>query len=391
MSVYVCIFLGNIQSDPRPAALSSSEAATPNTSGPTTLAVQAADNRPPEKPNGADGSPKGPSTSTLEPTLSAHARLVSTFALAATPPAKKLPGEPTVRAAPAPVEDSDSTSAKVSEDTADEDEDEAAEPEEDTPENLIPRYVQMRTQLYYIHPSLSPAASIKKGKSKSTSKVDRMPGGLSPDTVRRVKKLQDSLIAIERDPLFDLRTADAYWMESRLKMDVEVSAAKRARSKPRLPACNAPLKPKPRLQNPARPGRLSDNVAEDVLKGAEEATLALSIVVEDDDDDTLVGGLFEVPPTEEATVEGVNVAVRDFEESTSSTTATFGGKAGKSKGRAGVGAAAIRKVMEEVCKSRFAPHPLSITSADKAATTVTTVQRRASNPYQALPSRIAAS
>jgi len=217
----------------------------------------------------------------------------------------------------------------VSEDSSEEEEDEEEEEEEEsdkelTPENLVPTYLALQTKLYSIHPNCaSTIVGGKKakggGKKPTKSAPQPPPKSLSDKSKAKVKRLQQKLAALERDPLFDSYIADTAWRDERAKLDEEAWVNKK--SKP-------PPPPRPVVKNEPKPSPPPPP-----------------------EDEGLIGSLFNGPPTEEQGEKGENILIWDFEEApASTTTSTFVKKAGK--GKAGVGAAAMRKMVEEICKSR---------------------------------------
>lgn len=203
-----------------------------------------------------------------------------------------------------------------------EDEDDGAEDEELTPENLVPTYLALQTKLYSIHPncaSLIVGGKKAKGGGKKPTKLPPQPPpkSLLDKSKATVKRLQQKLEELERDPLFDAHIAYTAWRDERINLDDEAWVNRKKESLP----------PRP--------------VAKSLAKVAPPPS----------EDDSLMGSLFDGPPTEEQGEAGENIFIRDFEEAPASTvTSGFAKKTGK--GKAGVGAAAMKKLVEEICKNR---------------------------------------
>lgn len=208
--------------------------------------------------------------------------------------------------------------------------------EEMTPETMIPKYLQIQTRLYKIHPSVASTITggkKAKGGGRKPTKVQPSPppAHLSDGDKRKVKTLHQRLVEFERDPLFDSYVADTAWRDERAKLEEEGWANKQPRKRSRRPKSEGP------------PQAASNG-------GSNNA--AIPTPAADDEDEGLMGGLFDGPPTEEADASGENIVIRDFEDAPVSTIASkFVKKAGQ--GKAGVGAAALRKLVQEICKSRY--------------------------------------
>ncbi|CCX31615.1 P-loop containing nucleoside triphosphate hydrolase protein [Pyronema domesticum] len=206
-----------------------------------------------------------------------------------------------------------------------EDEESGEEEESDkelTPENLVPMYLALQTKLFKIHPNCASTIvggkKIKGGGKKPTkSPPQPPPKSLSDKDRSTAKRLQMKLAELERDPLFDSYIADTAWRDERQKLhDLNLEIKKASGTAP------AP-KPSPRPPPKSKPA----------------------------EDEGMMGMLFDGPPTEESGDAGENIVIRDFEEApASTTTSAFPKKV--TKGKAGVGAPAMRKLMEEICKSR---------------------------------------
>lgn len=143
------------------------------------------------------------------------------------------------------------------------------------------------------------------------------PANLPEAQKKKVKVLHQRLRQFESDPLFDQYEADTAWRDARGKLEEEGFASK---PKKRTPAKTTPPPPE--------------------AKKAEDS----------DDEGGLMGGLFEGPATEEEVAPGEVLTIRDFEEAPATTT-SFAKKAGQ--GKAGVGAATLRKLVQDICKSRL--------------------------------------
>jgi len=205
--------------------------------------------------------------------------------------------------------------------------DEGSEIESDcedlTPENLEPTYVALQTRLYKIHPNCaSTIVGGKKakggGKKPTKSPPQPPPKSLSDKDRATVKRLQQKLAEVERDPLFDSYAADTAWRDERTKLDEEAYAIKKAKPKP-PPATSRIAEPKLQPLSPT------------------------------DDDNSM--GLLDGPPTEEQETASASVKIRDFEAAPASTASSWVTNK-VAKGKAGVGAAAMRKLVQEICKSR---------------------------------------
>jgi ATP-dependent RNA helicase DHX29 len=202
-----------------------------------------------------------------------------------------------------------------------------SEDEELTPENLVPTYLALQTKLYNIHPNCASVIvggkKAKGGGKKPTKSPPQPPPKTLSDAERsKVKQLQQKLADLERDPLFDSYIADTAWRDERAKLDEESWANKKSKAPQPAPK-KASAKEQPPPPPPPAP--------------AEE-------------DVGIMGMLFDGPPTEEQAAAGEKVTIRDFEEASASTTTSWMSKAGK--GKAGVSAAAMRKLVQEICKSR---------------------------------------
>lgn len=218
------------------------------------------------------------------------------------------------------------------------------------PENLIPQFISVQTLLYYLHPaSTAPATGNKGGKGRKNTKYL---AGLSAEKMKELKKLQDRLEILSRDPLFDLREAEYVWANERLRLEKEEWSKKQPEGKWAEKNPKRPSTPKtlPLLTPESDDEESSDGGIS--LSPSPEPVSAF-LTEEYDSDLGLIGGLFEPPPTEETTVgqpEQEKVNIRDFEE-VFSTGGNFGKN--KPKGKAGVGSGVVRGVLEEVCRSRY--------------------------------------
>ncbi|KAL7274738.1 hypothetical protein RUND412_002346 [Rhizina undulata] len=217
--------------------------------------------------------------------------------------------------------------ALESKDISDEGETWEEENDEINPEQLTPQYIKLQTQLYKLHPLSASRGPGKKSKGKKNIGKPSVPA-LSPERAKELKKIQDKLDALERDPLFDKDEAVLEWGLERTRLEEESRAAKQLHS---------PANPAPR-QAP--------------LKAERKTPIASAPLPKEEDDIGLIGGLFEPPPTEEATIgtaEGEKVTIRDFELAEGGADKFAKGKL---KGKAGVAAPAMKKLLEEICKTR---------------------------------------
>lgn len=216
------------------------------------------------------------------------------------------------------------------------------------PEKLIPQYINIQTQMYHLHPaSTALTTGSKGGKGGKGRKQVQYPAGLSPEKMNELKKLQNKLEILSRDPLFDLREAEYVWTGERLRLEKEGWSKKQPEGK------WAEKTPKPSRTPKMPPPPAPESGDEEHDGGISLFASSESASEEHDADLGFIGRLFEPPPTEETTVgqtEQEKVSIRDFEE-VSSTGSSFGKN--KPKGKAGVGSATVKKVLEEVCKSRY--------------------------------------
>ncbi|KAF8539692.1 hypothetical protein BDD12DRAFT_881949 [Trichophaea hybrida] len=130
-----------------------------------------------------------------------------------------------------------------------EDEEEEESDEELTPENLVPTYLALQTNLYNIHPNCASTIVGGKrakggGKKPTKSAPQSPPKSLSDKSRATVKRLQQKLAELERDPLFDSYIADTVWRDERARLDEEAWANKK--SKP-------PPPPRPVVKNEPKP------------------------------------------------------------------------------------------------------------------------------------------
>ncbi|RPB17409.1 P-loop containing nucleoside triphosphate hydrolase protein [Morchella conica CCBAS932] len=227
----------------------------------------------------------------------------------------------------------------------------SGESEEDegdlNPEQLIPGYIKLQTQIYNLNPVLTAISGSKKGgKGRKTTQA---PKELSSGQMKSLKKLQDKLRALIQDPLLDLRSAEFTWAEERLRLEKESWTKKQPKGK---------WDDKNSHTSKQQIPLLSEGTVESDEEDSKEAVQFASSEhgsIEDDDDlgMDLIGGLFEPPPTEETTI-GQNgeeiVSIRNFEEEAGFTVSSFGKN--KPKGKTGVGLILVKSVLDEVCKSR---------------------------------------
>ncbi|TGZ77295.1 hypothetical protein EX30DRAFT_374736 [Ascodesmis nigricans] len=209
------------------------------------------------------------------------------------------------------------------------------EDEELTPENMIPKYLEIQTKLYKIHPTVSSTVTggkKAKGGGRKPTKVQPgpPPAHLPEAEKKKVKLFHQKLAEIERDPLFDAYEADTAWRDQRSTLEEDGWAKKQPRKRGKKP-------------NPSQ--------------GAQPASASSAnpTPAGDDDDDGLMGGLFDGPPTEESSSAGENITIRDFEDAPTSIMASkLAKKSGQ--GKSGVAAHALRKLVQEICKSRHVTH-----------------------------------
>lgn len=266
---------------------------------------------------------------------------------------------------PAPNPSSESKDISDGGGSSDEDEDRGTEGEEEeeeemTPEQLIPQYINIQTLIYHLHPaSTTPTTGNKAGKGRKQAKS---PVGLSAQKMKELKKLQDRLGILSRDPLFDLREAEYFWAEERLRLEKEEWSKKQPEGKW---AKNPKKSRTPKAPSPPVPESDDEESSDGGIPLFSSSKSAPAFATEEyDSDQGLMGGLFEPPPTEETTVgqpEQEKVSIRDFEEIVSAGS-NFGKN--KPKGKAGVGSAAVKRVLEEVCKSRYVILILSASLAE---------------------------
>lgn len=233
--------------------------------------------------------------------------------------------------------------------TSDEGEGGEYEEEEIAPEQLIPQYIDLQKQIYNLHPASTSLAQRKKG--GKGPKQAKSPVELTPEKTKELKRLQDKLEALTRDPLFDIKESEYIWAEERLRLEKEGWIKKQLEGK-RIEKNPKQPKPSPSQLSPAAGSGDEENDNGGVLLFLSSKSASAPLVEDDDVDLGLTGGLFEPPPTEEKTVgqtEEVEVAIRDFGEAESAG-GNFGKK--KPKGRAGVGLAKVKDILEEVCRSR---------------------------------------
>lgn len=229
---------------------------------------------------------------------------------------------------------------------------EEEEEEDMAPEQLIPQYINIQTQIYNLHPASTAIATGNKGKGGKGRKQVKLPAGLSEEKVKELKKLQNILEILGRDPLFDLREAEYVWTEERARLAKEGWSKKQPEGK--WAEKNPKKSRTPRIPSPPTPESDDEESSDGGISLSPSSEPAIvSFAEEYDSDQGLMGGLFEPPPTEETTVgqpEQEKVSIRNFEE-VSSTGGAF--RKSKPKGKAGVGSAAVKRVLEEVCKSRY--------------------------------------
>ncbi|KAG0126671.1 hypothetical protein HOY82DRAFT_542403 [Tuber indicum] len=223
-----------------------------------------------------------------------------------------------------------------------ESDDSADEDVEVAPEELVPQYIKLQTQKYHLHPA-STIITGKKVKGKNEIKASSI-AGVSPAKAEQLGKIQNKLDELTRDPLFDLREAEDVWRVERLRLEKEEWARKQSRGGSTF-----------KQGTKASDGYTVNSEGNGVKEETESASpIDLPHAEEDSDmNQYFVGGLFEPAPTEELTAvqegENENVDIRDF-ELVSASGGNFG--KGKPRGKAGVGTPAVKKVLEELCRSR---------------------------------------
>ncbi|KAG0633734.1 hypothetical protein HOY80DRAFT_990174 [Tuber brumale] len=211
------------------------------------------------------------------------------------------------------------------------------------PEELVPQYIKLQTQKYHLHPA-STIITGKKVKGKNDIKAFSM-AGVSPDKAEQLSKIQNKLDELTRDPLLDLREAEDVWRVERLRLEKEEWARKQSRGGSTF-----------KQGTKASAGNTVNSEGGGGVKEEAGSTSPIDLphTMEDSDMNLyFVGALFEPAPTEELTAvqEGENekVDIRDFELANASG-GNFG--RGKPRGKAGVGTPAVKKVLEELCRSR---------------------------------------
>jgi len=210
------------------------------------------------------------------------------------------------------------------------------------PEELIPQYIKLQTQKYYLHPA-STIITDRRVKGKNEIKASSI-AGVSAAKAEQLNRIQSKLSELTRDPLFDLREAEGVWRVERLRLEKEEWIKRQTRGGSTFER---------------RAGASVGDIVSPEGDKVKEETGSTSLVDlphtgEDSDMDLeFIGGLFEPAPTEESTVvqEGENekVDIRDF-ELVNPSGGNFG--RGKPKGKAGVGTTMVKKVLEEFCRSR---------------------------------------
>lgn len=219
--------------------------------------------------------------------------------------------------------------------------------EELNPEQLIPEYIKLQTQIYVLDPVLTAISGSKKG--GKGPKTTQGPKELSSEQMKNLKRLQDKLRALIQDPLLDLRSAEFIWAEERLRLEKESWAKKQPKGK-----WDDKNSHTSKQQIPLLAQGTVESDEEDGKEGVQSASSEHGSIEDDDLSMDLIGGLFEQPPTEETTV-GQNgeemVSIRNFEEEAGFTVSSFGKN--KPKGKMGVDLISVKGVLDEVCKSRY--------------------------------------
>lgn len=211
------------------------------------------------------------------------------------------------------------------------------------PEELIPQYIKLQTQKYYLHPASTIITDRrvkgKKNEIKASSIAD-----VSAAKAEQLNRIQSKLSELTRDPLFDLREAEGVWRVERLRLEKEAWVKRQSEG-------GSTFK---RGAGASVGGIVSPEGDEVKEETGSTSLIDLPHTGEDSDMDLeFIGGLFEPAPTEESTVvqggENEKVDIRDF-ELVNSSGGNFG--RGKPKGKAGVGTTMVKKVLEELCRSR---------------------------------------
>jgi len=210
------------------------------------------------------------------------------------------------------------------------------------PEELIPQYIKLQTQKYHLHPA-STIITDRKVKRKSDINASSI-AGVSAAKAEQLNKIQNKLGELTRDPLFDLREAEGVWRVERLKLVKEESAKRQSREGSTFE----------KGAGASVGGIVSPEGGQVKEETGSASPIDLPHTGEDSDMDLeFIGGLFEPAPTEESAVvqggESEKVDIRDF-ELVDASGGSFG--RGKPKGKAGVGTALVKKILEEFCRSR---------------------------------------
>ncbi|KAK2778995.1 hypothetical protein FQN53_001569 [Emmonsiellopsis sp. PD_33] len=135
----------------------------------------------------------------------------------------------------------------------------SSESEEDTdPDSLVPKYVELQSQLYMQQPDLFNAQTKRRGRKENSST------SVGSDTSRTVAKLRKKLAKIEDDILFDHDQAEEMWQE-RLA-DLRQNTGKLLREASRAGPSDLPAaEPKE-----AQTQDVSDKLIESILVDADE-------------------------------------------------------------------------------------------------------------------------
>lgn len=246
----------------------------------------------------------------------------------------------TVRAAETKLESDDIPIVAEGAGGNSESEEEEEEEEVLNPEQLIPEYVKLQTQIYELDPASTAVSGSKKG--ARGRKTPQAPKELSSEQIKKLKNLKNKLRGLIQDPLFDLGSAELFWAEERLSLEKENWVKKQPEGK------WVDKNPSASKQQTS-----STSQHDEEAEGVQFRTSGDGSFDDDNLGTDFIGGLFEPPPREETTAGrdgGETVSIRNFEDEAGLTGNSFGKN--KSKAKAGVGSILVKSVLEEVCKSR---------------------------------------
>lgn len=181
------------------------------------------------------------------------------------------------------------------------------------PDFLVPKYIELKTQLYMERPDLFNEKNKRqrKGFSSSTSENDK--------TSRNIAKLKKKLTKIENDVLFDPDQAEDMWQNKLPELREET-----AKSLQNAAAGERPPEPPPVDSKESQVQDASDTLIESILSDSKE-------------NDDLLGDLFAT--------EGPSAPASNSEANGSTTIQSrdFGKPTGMNP----------RRVLEEACRARF--------------------------------------